>query len=505
MTSYKLTFSRLTILISLVWSLPCFALESELTILFAADMPVIGQHDQGSYASLATEVKLTRSTHPNTLFLFGGNSIGPSPMSAFDSGSHIIDLLNGLGPEAMGVTKREYSYYEEQLSLRAFEAAFPLIATNVFDPLQDTMQDGLVKSLLIKKGEFTIGVMAVVDPNAKQQYLLKRVIVQNIENSIREQSKRLRDNGADFLIVMHGSLFPEVDDLLQQGVIDLTLVKDPFAPHIALSESSEIPNKVLISGAGDIAIVEVSRNVQGHNVIDWQKKTLADVSLDPETHASEADYVRRLDRLMQLPISIIKTPFNTFRQQVRTSENEFANLITDAMREFTGADVAIFNSGGIRGDRQYVANQVFTRKDLIEELPFRTRTAMLEVSGADIIKTLEDSLSDYPLLRGKFPHVSNMKVIFDGSRPEGSRLVEVHIGKKPIQMDKSYTVVTTDYLYNGGDGYRYFNKSRLIPSKYDSNIMVSDIVLSAIVKSKNMSLSKQGRIVNIQTSTEGLN
>lgn len=489
--------TRLLIGVILIVSPAAFPQSQNVSILFTADMPIVGQYAHGSYAQLATALKMHKAQTTNNLFLFGGNSLGPSPMSSFDSGSHIVDILNGIEPDVMGVTKREYSYYEEQLSLRAYEAAFPLVATNIFDPLQDTLQDGLLKSLIINRGGISFGIMAVIDPKAKQQYLLQRVIVQNIANSIHQETKRLKKKGAQFIIVMHGTLFPEVDELLQQGIIDLTLVKDPFAPENALEEASEIPNKVLLAGLGDIAEVKVRRAETGTFELSWQRKSLADYEIDQQVAELENDYVNRLDRLMALPIAEVQHQFDTYRNRVRTQENEFANIITDAMVDYTGADLAIINSGGIRGDREYRPEQLFTRKDLAEEMPFRTGLVTLEISGSAIRETIEGSLSEYKLLRGKFPQVSNMNIVFDSRRPAGSRVIDLRIDGKQVLPDKLYKMATTDYLHNGGDGYAQFVKARVIKVQQRPNITLADLVLYSILQTRKIGENVKKRIVNL--------
>ena len=46
------------------------------------------------------------------------------------------------------------------------------------------------------------------------------------------------------------------------------------------------------------------------------------------------------------------------------------NVIADAMRADVGADVAITNGGGIRGNKVYPEGTTLTRRDIVAELPF---------------------------------------------------------------------------------------------------------------------------------------
>lgn len=53
------------------------------------------------------------------------------------------------------------------------------------------------------------------------------------------------------------------------------------------------------------------------------------------------------------------------------------------------------------------------------------------------------------------------KVKYDASKPKGQRVVEVTLlnGAK-LDNNKSYKVVTNDFLYDGGDGYSMFKQGR---------------------------------------------
>ncbi|WJG10078.1 5'-nucleotidase C-terminal domain-containing protein [Aliiglaciecola sp. LCG003] len=483
--------------------------KNRVTIIFASDMPLIGQYNQGGYARLATAVKHYRDLRPGVFFLFGGNSLGPSPLSTFDSGSHIIDLLNSIEPDAMGVTKREYSYFEEQLSLQAYEAAFPLIATNVFDPIQNTLQDGLAKSKLIIKNGVKLGLIAVVDPNAKMQYLLQRVELQDVTSSIVTEAAALRQRGADIIVVMHGALFNELDALLADGTIDISLVKDPFAPESYRLSTEVIKGKVLINQENDIAIIDILKQPTGWS-IQWQTESLSQYAEDHKIAILRNDYVRRLDRLMKLAIGSVEYPFDTHRQQLRSEENAFANLIVDAMLDYTKADMGIINGGMIRGDKSYLSGDDFTREDLAQELPYGTNLVVLAMQGKDIRQSLELSLDEFDLFKGKFPQLGKLKMTFDSSLPVGQRVVDIQVDGAKLEALKIYTLVTTEYLFQGGDGYTLFKDATRVTDSNKPPITIKDVVLNSIIRKRNLSTQIQKRIINLanpkdslQTSSKG--
>lgn len=478
------------------------AREDRALLLYSAEMPLIGRKTDGGYARLSTALAQQRQNNSLVFFLFGGNSLGPSPMSTYDSGSHIVDILNSLEPDAMGVTKREYSYFEEQLSLRAYEAAFPMVASNITDPVNFNIQDGLVSSVIIVKGKIRLGVMAVVDPSAAQQYLLKRVEILNIKDSIIRQAKELKDSGANVIAVMHGRPFSEITELLGEGIIDFSLLKDR---HLELpnDKASLKPNiyqerEVILNKPSEIALIDIRLKRRGTVDIRWSKKSLLDLPEELEVAKQRNDYLRRLNRLLDLPLANVFEPFGTLRKQVRTQENRFGNFIADAMLDFAQADAAIINSGIIRGDTQYPSGHVFTRKNLAEELPFRTGLVILDISGSSIIDTIEKSLAGYDTLKGMFPQVANMEISFDSKKPSGNRLISLKIGGQPVIGNKIYRLATTDYLYSGGDGYSLLKNGKIKLANQKNPALLSDLVMQKIINENRVGSPLGRRLVNLQ-------
>ena len=98
-------------------------------------------------------------------------------------------------------------------------------------------------------------------------------------------------------------------------------------------------------------------------------------------------------RLLGEKVGTLATSMDTTRPVVRAQESAFGNLLTDAMRIFSGADIALINGGVIRGETQYQPNSRLTRRDIAIELPFRSRLQVLEVTGTQLRQALENGVS----------------------------------------------------------------------------------------------------------------
>ena len=94
---------------------------------------------------------------------------------------------------------------------------------------------------------------------------------------------------------------------------------------------------------------------------------------DPEVAAVVAKYEAEFTREMDVPLGTTAVELDSRNATVRTREAAIGNLIADAMRASTKADVAITNGGGIRSGRVYPPGASITRRDVLAELPFDNR------------------------------------------------------------------------------------------------------------------------------------
>ena len=114
---------------------------------------------------------------------------------------------------------------------------------------------------------------------------------------------------------------------------------------------------------------------------------------------------KKLDETLSVEIGTTETPLDSRRNVVRGEESTMGDLIADAMRAATGADVAIMNGGGIRADRTYDAGTKLTRRDVLTELPFGNVTVLTELPGSQLLAALENGLSQVEKGSGRFPQV----------------------------------------------------------------------------------------------------
>ena len=197
---------------------------------------------------------------------------------------------------------------------------------------------------------------------------------------------------------------------------------------------------------------------------------------------------------MDVPLGTTAVELDSRNATVRTREAAIGNLIADAMRASTKADVAIMNGGGIRAGTVYPPGASITRRDVLAELPFDNRVVTLEITGAELRRAIENGLSQLPNAGGRFPQVSGMTIEATLSRPPGSRVTSIRVGDAPLDESEIYTVATNDFLARGGDGYTMFaDASRLLPDP-DAPLLANEVMVY-IRKLGTVKTGVEGRIV----------
>jgi 5'-nucleotidase/UDP-sugar diphosphatase len=169
-------------------------------------------------------------------------------------------------------------------------------------------------------------------------------------------------------------------------------------------------------------------------------------------------------------------------------ESAIGNLITDAMREFFKADIAIHNSGGIRAN---MPEGEITYRDCYNIDALSNTAVTMEMTGAKIIEALEIGVNGHHAIF----QLSGLRLKYDTRKPIGSRVLEVTLSDgSPIEMEKYYTVVTNSFLAAGGGEYTVFKDSRNIQ---DSFHYLRNVIAEYVKKHSPVRKTIEGRIVDV--------
>ena len=479
-----------------------FAEPVEMTIVHFNDLDRMEESGgQGGVARLAAVINSERANNDNVLVTFAGDTISPSLMSGFDKGAHMIELLNRLDLTAMAIGNHEYDFGPEVAKQRFAEANFPILGANSIDTDGEII-DGAEASIMVEVGPFKVGIFGLTTLGTTVKSSPGGVTFRSVEEVAAEQAGILREAGADLVIALAHTDVSEDEALLEQGEIDILLSGDDhmlrvdFNGDVIFAESSEQADWVTMI---DVSMDEVER--RGSMRFTWSPSfriiNTALVEPDPELAAAAQVYLDKLSEELNIEIGTTATELDSRRATIRGKEAAIGNLIADAIRIATGADVGLANGGGIRANKIYPPGTMLTRRDILSELPFGNKTIMIELTGREIVAALENGLSKIEEGAGRFPHVSGLNIVYDSNKPAGERIIEVNRDGSALDPDATFTLATNDYVGNGGDGYGVFvGKKRLIDA--NAGTLMATQVIEYIASHGSVAPVVEGRLQMVQ-------
>lgn len=133
-------------------------------------------------------------------------------------------------------------------------------------------------------------------------------------------------------------------------------------------------------------------------------------------------------------------------------------------QRFGGADIALQNGGGVRNG---IAEGALTIGDAYLALPFKNMLDRLLMRGDEVHSVLEDAydffLSNIGSNSGAWPYAAGLRWKVDLTRTrEQGRVSDVEVqidgSWRPLEPERTYRVITNDYIATGRDGFETFGR-----------------------------------------------
>ncbi|MET0946057.1 MAG: 5'-nucleotidase [Flavobacterium sp.] len=137
------------------------------------------------------------------------------------------------------------------------------------------------------------------------------------------------------------------------------------------------------------------------------------------------------------------------------------NLVFKA-REKKDIDLCLLNHGGIRA---ILPKGNVTTRTAYEIMPFENSLIVLALSGNQILE-----IASYIIKEKKPQPLAGMTFTISKENTAKNILIQ----GKPIDVSKTYYVVTNDYLANGGDNMSFFLKAT---AKFDLNYKIRNVLI----------------------------
>ncbi len=408
-------------------------------------------------ATIATMVSNVRDEYAYSYLVDAGDHFHGTTFATLEQGGSMVEVMNAVGYDLMVPGNHDFDYgLDRFLELQAM-ATFPMISGNIEYKADNA---DLMDAYVIEDfGGVKVGFFGLTSPETSYKTHPDNVALLNFTNPIDEATAimaELEPLVDVVVLVAHIGL----DDSTEITTEDIALAVEGIDVIIDGHSHSYLPegmvvNDTLIASAG-----QYGKYLGGVSISVTEGDVEASV-VTFDSNVAEDIYVKTLidfislgqEEILNEVVGSAGEFLNGTRDFVRTGETNLGMLITDAMIEVTGADVAFTNGGGIRADIQ--AGEV-TVGDIISVLPFGNIIVTIELTGQELLDVLEYGTSSAPDASGKFPHVAGITYTLDLTAEAGSRVSNLQIGGVDVDLEAIYVVATNDFLKAGGDGYDLF-------------------------------------------------
>lgn len=470
-----------------------------------------------NYASVAALKDAYEAAGAQVLLMDAGDFSQGSTSVNVSEGATAVELMNMAGYDVATTGNHEFDYGYANLKTLMEQAEFPILAANAFTAEGELAMDEANHTFQL--GDVTVGVFGLATPEtATKAHPAKLEGVtflaeDELFNCAQEQVDELTAEGCDYIICL-GHLGIDAEstgnrsiDLLE-NVTGIDVFIDGHS-HSTQSDIAEVTNGTGM--VGDTILTSTGTKLESVGVVDIAADGTIDASTlsMEELNATEGftpdqDIATRVSEInaqieedMGQVIGTSEVDLDGVRENVRASETNLGDLITDAMLWQAGqdneeVDAAITNGGGIRAS---IAAGDITKKSVNDVLPFGNTLYVVEVTGAELLEALEASTYCTPEPVGAFPQVAGIEFTINtgaaydaGENYPGTTYAEpasinrvtiLTVGGQAFDADATYTIVTNDFLAAGGDTYYAFSAAE---SGYDTGISLDQVVMDYITE-----------------------
>jgi 5'-nucleotidase len=461
----------------------------------------------GGMPRIAHLIRQFRRQDPNLLVIDAGDIFQGTPYFKFYHGQTEVEMLNQAGYDLYTIGNHEFDDGPSNLATQLKNAKFDILSCNI-DASACPQLARLIRPAEVRtiKGQ-RVGFIGAITPDLEHVSLRTEAVkVIQADNDwtapIRHEIEKMKAAGVNKIVLVTHTGIERDRELAQLPEVDAIIGGHS---HTRLDEAVVVERQdgshciIVQTGCYGRALGKLDLAFTADGKVDLDNSHYRLINITDRIYQEKeiARYLRKKARpflaMRRDVVAIAETDFdNAFKRY--PGDSPLGDLITDALAEAAqpyGATVALHNRGGIRSR---IDKGPITQEKVEELLPFENHLIVATVSGADLQRALENSVSGG--LGAKFLDVHGLRFQWDPTKPPGQRVRDILVADnagqlRPWRSDADYRVAINSYSFNGGEGYDFSHARDVVDTGKRLSIYFHDYLL----KHKHVQAQSPARIV----------
>ncbi|GEN51604.1 bifunctional metallophosphatase/5'-nucleotidase [Alkalibacterium pelagium] len=400
-----------------------------------------------------------RAQLDNSLYLDAGDIFSGNPVVDLQDGEPIITLLNQMGLELMVVGNHEFDYGQRVFQDRRDESHFNWISANTRVVDSSIAIEQMDPYEIFEFDDFSVGVLGLTQnpPATNPAGIAGLEFDSYVDTAL--QYEYLRDE-VDILIALNHIGY-SADRRLAEEVDFFDLIIGGHS-HTLLTEPQIVNGTPIVqagSNSSHIGVVDLSIDGDtGEVSVDGRVQAVADLSddnVDEEVQNLVDQYNRDLEEVLSQIVGFTNTGLS--REGRDFGDVALGNMITDGIRSYVNADIAVTNNGGIRAS---IEPGDITARDVFTVDPFGNELSILDITGHDLKEVITYSVNRRMTDAGPGIDLQTSGlnyIVYYNDEDRSFAEVDLYINGEPMDLDQTYRLATNNFIASGGSGYDFSN------------------------------------------------
>jgi 5'-nucleotidase len=477
-----MTLTALLLVANLSIGLSCAAAEGDadlqFTVLHTNDLHA---HDQsfsengklvGGMARVGHVIRELRAKDGDTVTIDAGDVFQGTPLYNLKHGEVEVNLLNKIGYDIATIGNHEFDDGPNNLAEQLQNAKYQVVCANL-DFADVPALAKIVKPSVVRviNGE-KVGFIGAMTPEIFRGSITlggvkAKKIIDFWTMPIADEVTRLQSEGINKIVVIsHCGI--DFDQEMARNVPAIDVIVGGHS-HTRLDSPLVIEHDggsstmIVQTGCYGRAVGELhlAFDAAGRLLKDKSHEHLIDISSAiPEDSDLKAYINEQSQSLKELDKQVLGRALGKFSMSFNDylCDSPIGDLVCDALSmeaQKFGATIVLQNRGGIRS---HIEAGPITAKDAESVLPFDNALVCATISGADLLRALENGLSGY--LGARFLEVGGLKFAYDRSKPPGEKIVFALAQDKdghwqPVDPSSQYRIAINSYNFQSGEGHDF--------------------------------------------------